>query len=128
MIYGVGTDIAKVSRFEKWISSPEMIPRFFHPEEQLGKEQSSSLQHQCEHYAARFAAKEAFSKALGTGFAGLELKSLWVKNNQEGKPEFYFSDDLAEKISERIGGKWKAHLSLSHEKEFAIAFCVIEKE
>ena len=71
MIFGIGTDIAKVSRFEKWVRSPEMIQRFFNECEIVHVEEDfveKRLQFLCEHYAARFAAKEAFAKALGTGF------------------------------------------------------------
>ena len=67
MIFGVGTDIAKVSRFEKWVRRPEMISRFFNACEIPGEGREAVSERQihflCEHYAARFAAKEAFAKA-----------------------------------------------------------------
>ena len=74
MIYGIGTDITKVSRFEKWVKNEEFIKRFFNPQEIM---ENGSLNAKCEHYAARFAAKEAFSKALGTGITGFNLKEYY---------------------------------------------------
>ena len=68
MISGIGCDIAKVSRFEKWVKNNEMIQRFFNPCEIAlvsEEEKEKRLHFLCEHYAARFAAKEAFAKALG---------------------------------------------------------------
>ena len=75
MIFGIGTDISQVNRFEKWVENPQMFMRFFNPAEIMEK---GSLAAKCQHYAARFAAKEAFSKALGTGIAGFELKEVYV--------------------------------------------------
>lgn len=127
MIFGIGTDIAKVSRFEKWVLNPKMIERFF-CECEISPFTGKNLNHLCEHYAARFAAKEAFSKALGTGFIGLELKDFGIKNNSDGKPEFDFGKKTKDYIDKVIGKNWKVHISLSHEKDFAIAFSVIEVE
>ena len=86
MIFGIGTDIAKVSRFEKWVKSPEMIARFFNQKE---CNSASSVQSAAEHYAARFAAKEAFGKALGTGIFGYELTEVYIQNDENGKPELF---------------------------------------
>ena len=127
MIFGVGTDIAKVSRFEKWVLNQKMIERFFNPCE-ISEFSGRNLKHLCEHYAARFAAKEALSKALGTGFSGLELKDFGITNDENGKPEFHFGQKTKEYIGRIPGKNWKAHISLSHEKDFAIAFSVIEAE
>ena len=75
----------------------------------------------------RFAAKEAFAKALGTGFAGLSLKDMWVVNDDSGNPSLAFGEDTRRILAERVG-PCVVHLSLSHEKEFATAFVVIEKK
>ena len=83
MIAGIGTDIAKVSRFEKWVRNPGMTERFFNAKELSS---ASSEAARCQHYAARFAAKEAFSKALGTGISGFDLKDVYITNDSEGKP------------------------------------------
>lgn len=123
MIYGVGTDIAKVSRFEKWVENPQMFMRFFNPAEIMEK---GSVAARCQHYAARFAAKEAFSKALGTGIAGFELKEVFIQNDQLGKPELKVEGKALELLKQRTGEKVNVHVSLSHENEYALAFVVIE--
>ena len=87
MIFGIGVDIADVRRFEKWVQKPELAARFFHPAELSLR---GTLGAQCRHLAARFAAKEAFSKALGTGIRGFSLKDIWIENDEAGKPELRF--------------------------------------
>lgn len=124
MIYGVGTDIAKVSRFEKWVKNEDYIKRFFNSCEIMTR---GSVNSKCEHYAARFAAKEAFSKALGTGITGFNLKDVFVTNNEDGKPVLNVQNK-AKQILENSCGNSNVFVSLSHEKEFAIAFVVIEKK
>lgn len=124
MILGIGTDIAKVQRFEKWVLNPEMIERFFNP---IEIKETGSKAHLCEHYAARFAAKEAFSKALGTGIVGFELKDVFIENNSDGKP-FLKVQKSAEKKVKEIFGDCIIHVSLSHEKEYATAFVIIESK
>lgn len=124
MILGIGTDIAKVQRFEKWVNNPEMIERFFNP---IEIKKSGSISHLCEHYAARFAAKEAFAKALGTGLVGFELKDVYIENNSDGKPFLKLQNSAEKKVNE-IYGECIIHISLSHEKEFATAFVIIESK
>lgn len=129
MIFGIGTDIAKVSRFEKWVRSESMILRFFNECEIVETgldERERRMQFLCEHYAARFAAKEALSKALGTGFSGLELCDFGIKKDGRGKPYFHFGERTAAVIEKLCGKSWKAEVSISHEKEYAVSFVVIE--
>lgn len=131
MICGIGTDIAKVSRFEKWVRNRELIHRFFNSCEIVEVEESQiekKMQFLCEHYAARFSAKEAFSKALGTGFVGLELADFGIIKNENGKPEFFFGDKTADTIRKIFNCETKTHISISHEKDFAVSFVVIEEE
>ncbi len=123
MIFGIGTDIAQVNRFEKWVENPQMFMRFFNPAEIMEK---GSLAAKCQHYAARFAAKEAFSKALGTGIAGFELKEVYVVNDPLGKPELKVEGKALELLKQKTGDDSCLHVSLSHEKEYALAFVVIE--
>lgn len=122
MIYGIGTDITKVSRFEKWVKNEEFIKRFFNSQEIM---ENGTLNAKCEHYAARFAAKEAFSKALGTGITGFNLKDVFITNDEDGKPKLNIQDN-AKKILKNCCGECNVFVSLSHEKEFAIAFVIIE--
>ncbi len=124
MIFGIGTDITKVIRFKKWVENPEIIERFFNPAEIITKGKLNAL---CEHYAARFAAKEAFSKAIGTGITGFKLCDVYIVNDKNGKPELKV-ENSARKVLQNLCGECKIHVSLSHEKEFAIAYVIIEKE
>ena len=123
MIAGIGTDIADVRRFEKWVNNPEMLERFFNEKEQSS---AGSMAAKCQHYAARFAAKEAFSKALGTGIAGFSLKDVYITKNSEGKPSLNIEGAALSLMKERLG-ECTALVSLSHEKDYAVAFVVLEK-
>lgn len=123
MIAGIGTDIADIRRFEKWVRNPDMLKRFFN-EKELSSAKSESAK--CQHYAARFAAKEAFSKALGTGIYGFELKDVYITKDSEGKPLLNIEGAALSLMKERLG-QCRAFVSLSHEKEYAIAFVILEK-
>jgi len=123
MITGIGIDIVKVKRMEKWLSNSDLLERFFHPEElayvlSRGKSAAQSL-------AARFAAKEAFGKALGTGFADIALKDIMVYNKSSGKPEIKLFDTAQKALEKNEAGR--VHISLSHEKENAIAMVILEE-
>ena len=122
MIYGIGVDIAKVARFSRWVKEPGMVGRFFNQNE---IRPFSSVQAACEHYAARFAAKEAFGKALGTGIFCFELKDIYITHDEAGRPLLNVQGK-ARKILENKCKNAKIHVSLSHEKEYATAFVVIE--
>ena len=124
MIFGIGTDITKVSRFKKWVENPDILERFFNKAELM---QNGTVQARCEHYAVRFAAKEAFSKAIGTGIIGFSLKDVYIENEPSGKPFIVVENSALSVLNERCGN-CKIHVSLSHEKEFANAFVIIEKE
>ena len=122
MIIGIGVDIVQVERIAKWRNTPGLLERFFHPDElsdmhSRGTGMEMSL-------AAHFAAKEAFGKALGTGLTGIVLQDIMVKSNNNGKPEIMVSG-TAMKALENSGAN-KVHLSLAHEKDYAIAMVVLE--
>ena len=123
MIYGIGTDIADVRRFAKWVENPDLIERFFNKHE---IKTSGSRQKLQEHYASRFSVKEAFSKALGTGIAGFQLADVYVEHDEEGKPELRLEGRAAALVEMRCGKGARISVSLSHEKEYAVAFVVIE--
>ena len=124
MICGIGTDIAEVKRFEKWVRNQDMIERFFNEKERSSAKSESA---RCQHYAVRFAAKEAFSKALGTGISGFSLKEVYITNNSEGAPLLNIEGAALSLMKERLGD-CKAFVSLSHEKEYALAFVVLERK
>ena len=122
MIIGIGVDISKVSRFEKWVKDEKMIPRFFNVAE---INNCRSIQSACEHYAARFAAKEAFGKALGVGLAGYDMKDIYIVNDENGRPELKVENKAKDLLESKCENPI-IHVSLSHEKEYATAFVVIE--
>mgnify|MGYP003497666824 FL=1 len=123
MIFGIGVDITAVKRFEKWVNSPDMIERFFNEKEIKSGKSLSAI---CQHYAVRFAAKEAFSKALGTGISGFNLKDVYITNDEFGKPIINVQNSAEEILKNRCQN-YKLHVSLSHEKEYAIAYVIIEE-
>lgn len=124
MIAGIGTDIAEVKRFEKWVDNPEILERFFNEKEYSS---AGSKAAKCQHYAVRFAAKEAFSKALGTGITGFGLKEVYITNDSEGKPLLNIEGSALSIMKERLGD-CNAFVTLSHEKEYAVAFVILEKK
>ncbi|MDD7458760.1 MAG: holo-ACP synthase [Treponema sp.] len=125
MIFGIGCDIVKVSRLEKWVQNEESyINRFFNEKEKIAE--GISFQRKCESYAGKFAAKEAFSKALGTGISGFCLKDVYLVKDKKGKPEFFVTGDAEKIVEEKCGCNYRIHVSISHEKEYAIAYAVIE--
>jgi holo-[acyl-carrier protein] synthase len=124
MITGVGIDVVHVHRLERWRRIPGLLERYFHPDElaeALAKGNGAVLS-----LAARFAAKEAFGKALGTGLAGIVLKDIMVRNRHNGQPEIrvFGSAEAALKKS----GARRVHISLTHERDNAIALVVLEHE
>ena len=123
MITGIGADIAVVSRFEKWVQNEALINRFFHPDE-IGC-LARSLKIAARSLGARFAAKEAFGKALGTGLCGLELKDICVVQDEGGRPSLAVYGSALGLLKKN--GADTIHVSLSHDGEYALAFVVLEK-
>ena len=122
MIAGFGIDAVDISRIRRWMENTGLLARFFHPQE-LEETKSRGLT-AAYSLAARFAAKEAYGKALGTGLTGITLKNILVTNNPNGKPELILLGDAAIPF-ERIGGV-RIHLSLTHESNMAIAAVILE--
>ncbi|MFY9310111.1 MAG: holo-ACP synthase [Bacteroidia bacterium] len=122
MILGLGTDIAEVARIAKSVEDIRFKERVFSPAEIAYCE---SRAHKNESFAARFAAKEAFFKALGTGWrGGLAFNEVEIQNDDLGKPTLHLTGTTAEILIEK---KIKSiHVSLSHTKETAIATVIIE--
>ena len=121
MILGIGVDIIKTSRFLHWKKDKKLGCRFFTKEELNYIYGRGELAHLS--FASHFAAKEAYGKALGVGLRGMKLKDISVYF-VEGRPMLRLENN-AKAIFEDRGGK-TVHLSLSHEKENAIAFVIIE--
>ena len=123
MILGVGVDIVHISRMERWEKIPGIFKRFFHPLELAEAESRGSAMIMA--LAARFAAKEAFGKALGTGLREIKLSDIRVKTDFNGKPLIAVYN-TALIVYQRCGGS-HIHLSLTHERDNAVAFVVIEE-
>jgi holo-[acyl-carrier protein] synthase len=122
MIIGIGTDIVQVERISKSISKEGFKHKVFSDAEIAYCESKAN---KAEHYAARFAAKEAFVKALGTGFVeGMAFKEVSVVNDELGKPSIQLTGNTALIIAAKQISS--IQLSLSHVKELAIAMVVIQ--
>ena len=124
MIFGVGTDVVEIGRIEKALSrfGARFAERIL-----CGPELSRFRKHRqpAAYLAKRFAAKEAFTKALGTGIhAPANWHGVWVHNLRSGKPVLDFSPALRELLEAR--GIGRSHLSLSDERELASATVVLE--
>ena len=122
MIIGIGIDIVHTSRMREWHGKPQLLERYFHPAELDAAHARGSGRY--ESLAARFAAKEAFGKALGTGLADLKLRDIEVANDELGKPSIVLHGNAKTKF-DVIGGV-SVFVSLTHESDNAIAVVVIE--
>ncbi len=121
MITGIGVDLVENRRLLPWLSQPQLLERYFTTHE-IKDVQTSA--HPEASLAARFAAKEAFGKALGSGLRGLPLRDIEVQRGADGKPFLVLAGKAAEVLKrQKIA---HVHLSLSHEKEYAVAFVVME--
>lgn len=122
MIIGIGTDIIEISRIEKAINNtPKFLEKTF-TENEINLFKSKGMR--SEVVAGNFAAKEAFSKALGTGFRKFGLLDVEVLRDELGKPIINVSD----KIINILGsGNYKMNVSISHNKSSAIAFVILEE-
>ena len=124
MIYGVGTDLVNIERVKKILlkNRDGFVKRVLSEHEQAlfaNKADSAA------YFAKRFAAKEAFAKALGTGIGRVvSFQDLTVRNNENGKPHFIPSEKLRQYLVEN--NIKQAHLSISDESQNAIAFVVLE--
>jgi len=126
MIYGVGTDVVEIERIRKALERfGDRFARRILCESELKRFQSHRLP--ANYLAKRFAAKEAFTKALGTGIhAPANWQGLWVANLRSGKPVLEFTDALKEYMRKK--GVTAAHVSLSDEKGVAFATVILECE
>ena len=124
-ILGIGVDIVENKRFKKAIKNKKLIKRLFTLSE---IKNSSLIKDKSSFFSKKFAAKESFSKALGTGFKkGLNFKDIEILNNNLGKPFFRLNSKLKKIILKRFKVKnFELFLSISDEKEYSIAFTIIQ--
>jgi holo-[acyl-carrier protein] synthase len=119
-IYGVGTDIVDITRIKKSIKNKKFINKIF-----SDREIKNSKNKLDSYYAKRFAAKEAFSKALGTGISeGISFNEISILNNDKGQPYIELLGKTKIIVKKKIK-KRKIFLSLSDEKKYAIATVII---
>lgn len=123
-IVGLGTDIVQIGRIAaSYERSDALMRRILTPYEQALCLQS---RFSARYLAKRFCAKEAAAKALGTGIAaGIGFQDMEIRNNQRGKPELIFMG-AAKLLAEQLGVT-AIHLSLSDEREYAVATVILEQ-
>lgn len=125
MIVGIGSDIARIERFVRAVQrhGPRFAQRILGPEEHavwLQKSQPAAF------LAKRFAAKEAFVKALGLGLRdGMQWCDIQILNNALGKPHFLLSGE-AERLL-KAAGVTVSHITISDEADYAVAFVILER-
>ena len=126
-IIGNGVDIVENQRIKKAIYNKFFINRIY---SNLEIKDSKKIKNKTNFFAKRFAAKEAFVKALGSGFRnGINFSDISVKKNNLGKPKLVLSNSIKLIIKKKFKlKKFKIFLSLSDEKKHSIAFVVIEKK
>ncbi len=125
MIAGIGTDLVQISRMEKSMQGQAFVQRVFGSGEQALLAKKAKPAQALQTAAANFAAKEAFGKALGCGILQkFSLSEVQALRDENGAPYFALSGRAAEICKEQ---KLKAHLSLTHEGEYAAAFVVLER-
>ncbi len=123
MIEGIGIDIVEISRIEKSLAKKGFLEKVYSKEEIQYCQKMTRPQ---ENFAGRFAAKEAFLKALGkVSYNQFEISQVKVVNDKNGKPNFNLEKEFFNKYP--ILNDADIHLSISHSKSYAIAMVMIEK-
>lgn len=125
MIYGIGVDIVEVDRIRRGLDrfGQRLARRILSDSEYV---EFYSRQNPILFLATRFAAKEAFAKALGTGLkGGLRLRDISVRHDPSGRPILEYTAQASELLRKFDIGR--SHLSLAHERKYALAFVALEK-
>ena len=123
-IFGIGTDIVKISRIQKSVKNKLFLSRLFNKNGILKCNRTKNVS-SC--LAKRFAAKEAFSKALGTGVSsGINFNEIVVLNEKNGKPIIKLINKTKKIVEKKFKyKKFKISVSLSDEDNYAVAFVAI---
>ncbi len=124
-ILGIGIDIVENKRIQNSIKNPLFKTRIYTSKE---LKQSNTVKNKVAYFSKRFAAKEAFSKALGTGFRmNLNFKDIEVINDKIGKPYYVKNKKITKIIQKNFKIKnFKCFLSISDEKNYSTAFAIIQ--
>jgi len=126
MIFGIGTDIVRITRMKENIEKfGDKFAERILSEEELNEYHDYSEPSRL--LAKRFAAKEAASKAMGTGFRnGISFKQIFITHDKLGKPLLNFSGKAKDFLNEQ--GVRESHVSISDEQEYAVAYVTLVKE
>ena len=123
---GIGVDIVNNKRFKKLIKDKKFINRIFSKKEISA---SKKKLNKINFFSNRFAAKESFAKALGTGFRNkLNFKDIEILNDKLGKPFYLINNKIKQiiKKNKKIAN-FELFLSISDEKDYSVAFTIIQK-
>ena len=124
-ILGIGVDIIKNERIRKLIKNNKFKNRIYSTKElKLSKKTKNKIAF----FSKRFAAKEAFSKALGTGFSSnLNFKDIEIINDKKGMPKYAENKKIIKIVQRKYKvKKFNSFLSISDEKDYSTAFAIIE--
>ena len=126
-ILGIGVDIVENIRIHKSLKNVSFIKRVFSSSQIL---LSKNITNKKSYYSKRFAAKEAFSKAIGTGFRGnLNFKDITITNDKLGKPSFIVTDKIKKIIKKQFKiSSFDFFLSISDEKKYSISYVILQKK
>ena len=125
-ILGIGVDIVQNKRFKLLVKNKKFLSRTFGTKE---LERSKKTLNKTNYFAKRFAAKEAFAKSLGTGFRNnLNFRNIQILNDNIGKPYYYKSKTINNLIERKFKIKrYNLFLSITDEKDYSIAFAILQK-
>ena len=126
-ILGNGVDIIQNSRIKKLIRNKKFIFRVFSKNE---INESKKTKNKANFFAKRFAAKEAFVKSIGLGFRqGINLKDICVYKDKLGKPNIVLNSKVKKVLSKKFSSnRFKIFLSLSDEKDYSVAYVILNKK
>lgn len=124
-ILGIGVDVIQNKRIKTLIKKKFFVQRTFSKNE---VKLSNLILNKTNYFAKRFAAKEALSKALGTGFRNnLNFKDIQILNDKIGKPYYLKSKKLDDIVNKRFKKKnYSLFLSITDEKEYSVAFTILQ--
>ena len=125
-ILGIGVDIVDNSRIDRSLKNNSFIKRVFSKSEILSAKKTKDKK---SYYSKRFAAKEAFSKSIGTGFRdNLNFIDISIVNNKLGKPSFVITEKIKKIIKKHFKtSSFNFLLSITDEKKYSIAYVILQK-
>ncbi len=124
-ILGIGVDIIENNRIKKSIQNNKFKTRIYSSNE---LKLSKNVKNKVAYFSKRFAAKEAFSKALGTGFSeNLNFKDIEIVSDKKGKPKYAKNKKIIKIVQKKYKiKKFNSFLSISDEKDYSTAFAIIQ--